>query len=231
MTTPKAWQVYRYFCGPPVSQEDLWTLVGKKFQSVPPDYADDTASAIRDVVDPVRFPWVSECRAPTSAERTAAILATTVLWAAQTLGTFRRGNASVRQEQATAAALAAAGFELDPSRAEISFLDELTRGTFSRERKISGAKCDVPVRLLDGRLLALECKVSNGPKNSWKRVVREVGGKAQGWRSQFGSQVVTGVVLAGAFDRSCLRSAQDLGVMIVWEHDLDPLHSFLEEAV
>ena len=28
---PKLWQTLRYLCAPPVSEEDIWTLVGKKF--------------------------------------------------------------------------------------------------------------------------------------------------------------------------------------------------------
>jgi len=228
---PDSWQVFRYVCGPPISQEDLWTLVGgPKFRSVPEAYADDTAEALRLVIDGVRFPWVAEQRPPTDQERERAVLATTVLRAAQLLGTTRRAEASLRQEDATAAALAEAGFELDPVRQELTVLDQLHRGTYSRERKIAGAKCDVPVRLRDGRLLAVECKVSNGPKNGWKRVNREVAGKAEGWRQQFGNQVVTGVVLAGVFDLSCLTSAQRAGVWVFWEHDLGPLADFVSSA-
>lgn len=106
-------------------------------------------------------------------------------------------------------------------------LDALARGGFSRERKVAGAKCDVPVRLHDGRLLAIECKISNGPKNSWKRLNREVGGKAERWRGHFGGQVLTAAVIAGMFDLSCLRAAQADGVHVFWEHDLEPLKDFV----
>ena len=89
----------------------------------------------------------------------------------------------------------------------------------------------VPIRLYDGRLLALECKVSNGPKNSWKRLHREVGGKSERWRQEFGSQVVTGAVLAGVFDQSCLQAAQDQqNVFLFWQHDLAPLTEFVVSA-
>ena len=229
---PLAWQVFRYVCGPPISQEDLWTLVeGPKFtKGVPPAYAEATATALRDVIDTVRFPWVAGQRAPTVGEREAAVLSTTVLLAAQLLGTSRRRDASRRQEDATAAAFAAAGFELDSSRAPMYALDGLARGTYSRERVIAGAKCDVPARLNDGRLLMLECKVSNGPKNGWKRVNREVAGKADTWGQHFGKQVLTGVVLAGSFDAACLRTAQERGVLLLWEHDLRPLADFVADT-
>jgi hypothetical protein len=229
---PALFQILRNFCGPPISEEDLWTLVGgPKFKRVPPDYADETADVISLVIDPVRFPWVRAERLPTSVEREAAVLATTTLVASRIIATNRRGSASSRQEAAVAAVLGNSGFQLDESRRAIRALDDLARGSYSRERPVAGAKCDVPVRLRDGRLLALECKVSNGPKNSWKRVNREVGGKAETWRGEFGMQVVTGVVLAGVYDLSCLVAAQDSqNVTLFWEHDLTPLADFLERA-
>lgn len=224
---PDAWQAARYVCGPPISQEDLWTLVGKKFKRVPAAYADDTAEALSLVIDGVRFPWILEGRNATEPERRQAILATGCLWAAQLLGTRRRHQAASAQEVATAGALAAAGLSFDADRSKIEILDDLPRGHFSRERVIVTSKCDVPTRLNDGRLLALECKVSNGPKNGWKRINREVGGKANGWRVAFGSQLITAVVVAGVFDYSCLASAQEAGVVLFFEHDLRALTEFV----
>lgn len=228
---PGAWQACRYVCGPPISQEDLWTLVGAtKFRTVPAHLAERTADAIRVVIDPVRFPWVDDGRAPTTSERNAGIMATTVLWSAQQLSTERRGEASTKQEKATADVLADAGMQLDPSRSPVTFLDDIQRGYFSPERRIADSKCDLPARLPDGRLLGIECKVSNGPKNGWKRLNREVAGKAEVWRGHFGSQMLTAVVVAGVFDLSCLRSAQNAGVTLFWEHDLAPLHDFIEST-
>lgn len=72
-------------------------------------------------------------------------------------------------------------------------------------------------------------KVSNGPKNSWKRLNREVGGKAEQWRAHSGgAQVVTGAVLAGVYDLASLTSAQDAGVVVLWQHGLRPLREFLD---
>ena len=226
---PTSWQPSRYVLGPPVSQEDLWTMVGgSKFKHVPARLAEEVAEALRPVIDPVRFPWIYEGRGPTDSEREIAVTSTTLMWAAQHLGTTRRGEVSRRQEDKTAEALREAGLTLDPSRTMVTFMDDMVRGTYSRERSLAGAKCDIPVRLKDGRLLALECKVSNGPKNGWKRVNREVGGKAERWKAQFGSQVMTGVVLAGSFDLSCLTTAQTAGVFIFWEHELEDLVDFIE---
>jgi hypothetical protein len=225
------WQVLRYFCAPPVSEEDLWTLVGKKFKRVSQETADKTATALSSVIDIRRFPWFGKGRGPTAVERDAAIASTTLLLAHETLKTVRRGNASKKQEDVVADAMKGAGLVFDEARSPITVMDHLSRGHYSRERKVDGAKCDIPVRLYDGRLLALECKVSNGPKNSWKRLAREAGGKAERWKNEFGAQVITGAVLAGVYDLSCVVKAQDeQNVYIFWEHDLRSLIDFVKSA-
>ena len=123
----------------------------------------------------------------------------------------------------------AVDFDFDP-HAESKFWTTW-RGTFSRERGLGGAKCDVPVRLRDGRLLAIKCKVSIGPKSGWERMNHETGGKAETWRRHFGSQVITAVVADSVFDLGCLVQAEDRqGVTIFWEHDLAPLERFLADA-
>lgn len=222
------WQTLRYFCAPPISEEDLWTLVGKKFRYVPAAYAEKVADAFKAVLDHRRVPWVEQAREPTPDEKARAILSTTVLRAHEAFRTGRRGSTSRAQEDEAAQALAKAGLDFDESRAPITRLDELARSSYSRERKVAGVKCDLPIRLSDGRLLALECKVSNGPKNSWKRLQREVGGKSDTWRRDFGSQVVTGALLAGVFDLACVKRAQDeQGVVIFWQHELAPLIKFV----
>lgn len=223
------WQVLRYVCAPRISEEDLWTLVGKKFKTVPQAFAEATAKTFSSLVDMKRFPWVIAGRDPIEAELDAAITATATLQAHEALSTSRRGSASKLQEQQVSEALIAGGWMLDASRKPIVSLDEILRGHFSRERKVGGSKCDIPIRLNDGRLLALECKVSNGPKNSWKRLQREVGGKADTWKQAYGSQVITGAVLAGVFDLKCLADAQNhQNVVLFWQHDLKPLVEFIQ---
>jgi hypothetical protein len=228
---PQLWQYLRFIAGPPVSEEDMWTLVGAaKSKLMKSEFAPDAAEALSLVIDGVRFPWVAEGRAPSPAEVDRAVMATACLIANERLRTHRRMTASVDQEAATAAVLDSAGFERVDSKEQVWLADDMRRGTYSRERRVAGAKCDVPVRLLDGRLLLLECKVSNGPKNGWKRLLRETSGKRNRWRDRFGEQAVTGAVIAGVFDLSCLREAQIDRVALYWEHDLAPLRSFVESA-
>ncbi len=110
-------------------------------------------------------------------------------------------------------------------------IDYLRRGTFAGELRLDGRKCDVPIRLRDGRILAIECKVSNSEVNSVKRLVREVGGKADAWKNSLGASLVTLAVLSGVYAVGTLLEAQSAhGVHIVWEHDLNVLTKALLES-
>jgi hypothetical protein len=223
----------RFLGGPPVSEDDLKTLVGGRLgrRRFDADLARRVAEVLRAAWDPVRFPWLDERRAPARHERDAAIRWTAGIWAIERSRTGRRTESSRRQENAVHAALQAEGLRLLPRRQPILVLDELERGTFCREVILAGQKCDVPVRLHDGRLLALECKVSNSGVNSYKRLNHETGDKARTWRDAFGTQVLPGAVLAGVFILANLISAQENpGIAIFWEHDLRPLRQFAAEA-
>jgi len=91
--------------------------------------------------------------------------------------------------------------------------------------------CDVTVGLRDGRLLLIECKVSNSATNSVKRLDREVGDKVKSWRHGYGERAITAVVLAGVFKAANLQAAQAGGVVLFWEHALGGLADFLSQAV
>jgi hypothetical protein len=148
----------------------------------------------------------------------------------QEVATELRTLSSSRQEQAVADLLERCGFVRTTGGA-ISLLDDMPRGSYRRETLVAGTKCDVRVRLHDGRLLLVECKVSNSGVNSVKRLNRECGGKAAIWRSAFGRSAVPAAVLAGVFQLVNLRDAQSTaGLTLFWEHDLIPLERFLRAA-
>jgi len=189
---------------------------------------------VRQIADPLRFPWIIDERRPTGVEREAAINATATVLAVERFRTERRGGASKEQEADVRLVLETeAGLRMvepPPKRGQgnINMIDDLERGTFTRECVLFGAKCDVPVRLPDGILMPIECKVSNGQKNGWKRVSREVEGKAGRWRQSFGdASVVVGVMLDGNFDLGTLTRFQEQGYFIFWQHDLRRLVEYV----
>jgi hypothetical protein len=230
LKTPGLIETARFLGGPPLSQDDLDTLSGGKVsnrRSVTPALAKRAVKAIEAFLDPFRCPWVRAGSKPDPALVRSAIDWTTSLWAVEMCRTARRGQESAAQEKAVAEMLLAGGLKEVTGLRRIQSLDDLDRGCFTREVVLAGAKADLAVRLRDGRLLAIECKVSNSAINSVKRLNRETVGKAERWRTHYGQQVVTAAVLSGVFKVSDLIDAQTAGVFIVWQQDLGPLKGFV----
>lgn len=224
----------RFLTGPPISQDDLKTLAGVKPPKTAIDdlQAEKVADIIMQAIDRKRFPWIAAKRAVKRSERRTAILWTAGVWAVELIRTWRRSESSRTQEALIADILRESGYKrVDipaPRNIRPGDFDLFPRGTYTGELKLDGSKCDVPVRLRNGKILAIECKVSNSEVNSIKRLVREVGGKADAWRNSFGAGIITVSVLSGVFGLTTLIEAQKShGVNIVWEHDLSPLKDFL----
>ncbi len=222
----------RFVTAPPVSADDLKTLVGGTVSVKTPDVlrAERVAEIIRSAWDPLRFPWLNPRRAATEIERDTAIKWTASIWAIESMRTYKRVTSAREQELKVAQALESSGFQsLAPRR--IDALEDLDRGSFTRECRIGDHKSDVPVRLRDGRLLSIECKVSNSAVNSKKRLNNDVGAKAGDWKKTFGTQVITAAVLSGVYSLGNLITAQDhQDIIIFWAHDLDPLKEFVAAA-
>ena len=66
----------------------------------------------------------------------------------------------------------------------------------------------VVVRLWDGRLMPIECKVSNSQVNSIKRLTNDAAVKARIWIDDLGrNNVVPAAILSGVFGLRHLRGA------------------------
>ena len=90
-------------------------------------------------------------------------------------------------------------------------------------------KADVVARLWDGRILAIECKVSNSQLNSIKRLTNDTAVKARVWIEDFGrANVVPCAMLAGVFGLRHLKDSQDRGLTLFWSHSPEELITFIE---
>ena len=93
-------------------------------------------------------------------------------------------------------------------------------------------KADIPVRLFDGRLMPVECKVSNSSTNSVKRINNDAQAKASAWHRELGTnQVVPAAVISGVFKVHNLVQAQDAGLTLFWAHKLEDMKSFIEATL
>lgn len=218
----------RFITGPPISRDDLNNLVGGNpfKKSIEASVASTTAHLLSRAADPFRFPWLDQDRGPTAAEKEMAIRWTTGLWCVQMVRTRRRMRSSTRQQDYVRDRIEVVGWTFYAIR-NIDALEDLPPGNFSDESILAGSKCDIPIRLHDRRLLAIECKVSNSAVNSIKRLIHEVGNKAAKWHRAFGTRIIPAAVLSGVFALRNLQSAQESGIRIFWEHDLDFLINFI----
>jgi hypothetical protein len=226
-------EALRYMTGPVISTDDLETiadaaLVPARLQQAP-DMVKRVIDFIRAGLDRRRFAWVAERRSPTEGERNAAVLASAVLMANSRVGTTRRSKGRQDQEKAVQEALVNYGLRLVPRR-KIRMLQQAPGpGELCLESELGTSRADLIVGLWDGRLMPIECKVSNSAVNSVKRLNREAAGKAESWIGDFGKkQVVPVAVLSGVYKLHNLLSAQERGLQLVWAHNLEPLLEWIE---
>ena len=228
-------EALRYLAGPPISADDLKTLAEASLTKGRVLHDPEMATRLLNVVlarlDGKRFPWVAEQRRPDNLELRAAILASASLLATQRVQTDRRSLAKTRQEKEVAGYLASIGLiEVGPRKIRTSD-DAPGRGSFCGECLFGDRKADLVVQLHDGRLMPIECKVSNSATNSVKRLNNDAAVKAEAWIKQFGTlQTVPTAVLSGVFKKHNLLQAQKAGLTIFWAHDLSPLGDFIHSA-
>lgn len=235
LTQPDFLTAIRYLASPAISEDDLKVLantsLSRKILTTQPAAAQRIIDTILLGLDRNRFPWVSEQREPTEAERGAAVISTAALIATQKVQTARRNSAKEEQENAVADALVDNEFvEVDRRHVQNS-ADLPEAGEFCRESLFGTRKADIIARLWDGRAMPIECKVSNSATNSVKRLNNDAAAKATTWNHEFGTNnVVPTAVLSGVFKIHNLRSAQADGLTLFWAHDLRSMISFIEST-
>jgi len=223
----------RYLAAPPVSEDDLQTIadvpsLAASVITANPAELKKVHDILKAVIDPFRFPWVADERQPSEHERSAAVLASSVLLASQRVQTDRRNKGKMTQEQLVKDFLKSLGFAEVKPAAISTLVNGPQAGQFCGECKLGSRKGDVIIRLHDTRLMPCECKVSNSETNSVKRVVNDAAAKATSWNLEYGlRQVVPAAVIGGCFNPKNLLQAQDAGLTIFWSHDLEKLGAFI----
>jgi len=230
-------EAVRYLSGPPVSEDDLEVLA--EFPRLTgaavrlnPEGAARVMSTLLATLDRGRFPWIAEDRPPTEAEKSTAAVATASLLAKSRIETRRRMAGKALQEAAVREVLIKVGMTEVPSPRRVPSWEEAPdRGHFYRGDVILGPsrKADLIVRLWDGKLMPIECKVSNSALNSIKRLRNDTAAKAAHWKEEFGrSNTLPVALLAGVFSVRDLAASQEQGLHIFWSHNLAALTNYIE---
>jgi hypothetical protein len=236
MIDPELMHSARYLASPPVSVDDLEVLAGTTVAPTAikkePHRADRLIEQILLGFDRERFPWVSEEREPTEAERETAIVAAAAMRAFRQVETWRRTEGKKEQEDYVKEFLAAECGLIEVPPRKITNLHKAPHpGEFCGESFVGTRRADIPVRLWDGRLMPIECKVSNSGTNSYKRINNDAAVKAVVWNQELGSaNCVPTAVLSGVFVLANLQYAQDKGLTLYWAHDLAPMKQFIEST-
>jgi hypothetical protein len=235
LVEPKLQEALRYLAGPPISLDDLKVVaqasLSLKRLEADPEMAERIVDTVLLGLDRRRFPWVAEEREATDTERASAVLASAALIASQRVATIRRNEGKTAQEERTKEALRQAGFQEVPARTVATLPEAPGPGEFCGESKLGERKGDLLVRLWDGRVMPIECKVSNSSTNSIKRLNNDAAAKAEGWLREFGKRgVVPTAVLSGVYKLKNLQDAQRMGLALFWAHDLKPMVQWIKKT-
>lgn len=234
---PEFIEAFRTMAAPPISADDLKVLTEASL--APAVLAKDSkmrqriVETVQVALDQRRFPWIAEGRQPSESERSAAIMATAVLLATRKVGTERRNRGKSEQEEKVRRALIQDGLtEIERRDIRAGVIANAPKpGEFCGESLLGTRKADFIVTLWDGRLLPIECKVSNSSTNSVKRLNNDAAVKAEHWRKDFGAkQVVPVAVLSGVFKLRNLDDAQQRGLSLFWAHALGELTGWIQST-
>lgn len=234
---PARFTALRYLMAPPISEDDLDTLLDAKLSPAAirksPELARKLSALIKAGIDFKRFHWLKNDAKPAAAAVKAAELATTVAAAIQRVQTKRRGDEKDQLEGAVRdLLLSTLKFKQVPNPKESINLENFRAvapkaGEFMRSATLGGDNGDFVIGLWNNLLLALECKSSNSEINSRKRLNKEVVKNARHWVATFGQFVIPGAALRGVFKPEYVIAAQVTPVAIFWGHRLDDLRDFV----
>ncbi len=237
---PAKFTALRYLLAPPISEDDLDTLLDTKVSPTAirksATLAADLSALIKTGLDTKRFPWLKSDAKPAASAVKAANLATTVAAAIQRVQTRRRGDEREHLEGAVQNLLLIdLKFIQAPAPKGSITLGNFRQaapkaGEFMRGATLGADNGDFVIGLPNNIILAIECKSSNSEINSRKRLNKEVVKNANGWTGNFGKLVIAGAALRGVFKPQYVITAQETPVAIFWGHRLSDLAVFIRAA-
>lgn len=233
---PEKFKALRYLAAPPISEDDLDTLLNASLTATAlrksPLLADELVSLLKISLDPKRFPWIAAGRKPTALQLSKAKFASAVAAAIAAVQTKRRGDEKDALENDIEALLSGTNWVKVPTpKMHVTLLaNGPGPKEFMRHCTLGEHNTDFVIGLRKGRTLAIEAKSSNSEINSRKRLNKEIVVDARSWQQDFGTQIVSAAVLRGVFKPQYVINAQTTPLVIFWGHRLDDLRKFLAAA-
>jgi hypothetical protein len=233
--------VMRHLLAPPKSQDQFALLCDDYSKSAEKSgrvYNSEAAKAVEKAllprVDPLILPWLSEGRAPSYEERERLVERVVSLIAPKQTETRNRNRLSAEQEGAVVTLLEEMGWTQLPSvtidtRAAIPPKHFMNKTRFATATT-AAQEVDIACGFANTVVAAMECKVTNDPTNSVKRV-NDVLKKAKAWKDRYGDFVETAALLQGVIKPSDVQRLSDDGVRVFWSHDLDSFANWVKSRV
>lgn len=233
--------IFRHVLAPPKSQDQFALLCGayskaseKSGRAYKADAANAVAEIVMDRTDPLILPWLSANRAPSEVERERLIERVVSLIAPKQTETRNRNRLSAEQEGAVVDILDRLGWTRLPSvtidtRAAIPPKHYMNKTRFATATT-TAQEVDIACGFSGSYVAAMECKVTNDPTNSVKRI-NDVLKKAAAWKLHWGSFVETAALLQGVIKPTDVQRLTDEGVKVFWSHDLDEFADWVQGRV
>ncbi|MEQ8658435.1 MAG: XamI family restriction endonuclease [Hyphomicrobiales bacterium] len=233
--------IFRHLLAPPKSQDQFKLLCNewskgseKSGRPQKQDAAQAVSNALARWMDRAIAPWLAANRNPTELERERLVERVISFIAPKLTDTHKRNRLSAEQESAVVRLLTGLGWTQLPSvmidkRAAIPAKHFMNKTRFATATT-TAQEVDIACGFADSYVAAMECKVTNDPTNSVKRV-NDVLKKASAWKAHWGSFVETAALLQGVIKPEDVQRLTDEGVKVFWSHDLDDFAEWVKSRV
>ncbi|MEL6113226.1 MAG: XamI family restriction endonuclease [Pseudomonadota bacterium] len=233
--------IFRHLLAPPKSQDqfkllcDAWPKSSEKSgRPQKPDAAKAVSEVLARWMDRKIAPWLAANRGPTEVERELLIERVISFIAPKLVETQKRNRLSAEQENAVVQLLLTLGWVRLPSetidtRAAVPPKHFMNKTRFATATT-TAQEVDIACGFQSSYVAAMECKVTNDPTNSVKRV-NDVLKKAAAWKAHWGSFVETAALLQGVIKPEDVQRLTDEGVKVFWSHDLNAFSDWVESRV
>lgn len=231
-------RVLRALMAPPISQDQFAILCPAYNKTrenggrpLPADKAEAISASLLAGRDRRLTKWLDRGGDARPREIRVFIQSIAPILGQQAMSTQRRGGLSVDQEEAVVDLLISRQWtrmkgtnliETPGTLPPRHFLKKIRFATDDQPQEV-----DIACGLKKGIVLAMECKVTNDPTNSIKRI-NDILKKARAWQKHWASFVKTAALLQGVIEYKDVARLLGENVEVFWSHRLEDFEAWIE---
>lgn len=230
-------RVFRHLLAPPISQDQFSLLCSayskaaeNSGRSVTRTKAEAVAAAIYATRDRRLTRWLDRGTTPSRRELTKLFHTVPPILSQQIVATVRRNRMSSEQEGTVVSLLESKGWNRKTT-ALIDRLSDVPAKHYLHKTRFATRtlpqEVDIACGLGKDVVLAMECKVTNDPTNSVKRI-NDVLKKAKAWQDHWGSFVRTAALLQGVIGFKDVHRLLESDVEVFWSHNLADFSTWID---